>query len=103
MALQYTIARWDKLNVYMLDGNLRIDNNLLENSLHPVYIGRKNYLFAGNYEAAARSVLPYSLFDTCKLHNVNRIKWLTYIFEDINDHKINTIDKLLPQNYDELL
>ena len=103
MALQYTLARWDKLNVYTGDGNLRIDNNLVENSIRPVAIGRKNYLFAGNHEAAQRSGMLYSLFATCKLHNVNPIEWLTYVFENINDHKINKIEKLLPQNYEALL
>ena len=49
MALQYTLARWDKLNVYTMDGKLRIDNNLIENSIRPVAIGRKNYLFTGNH------------------------------------------------------
>jgi transposase len=103
MALQYTLARWDKLNVYTLDGNLRIDNNLVENSIRPVAIGRKNYLFAGNHEAAQRSAMLYSLFATCKLHNVNPIEWLTYVFENINDHKINNIEELLPQNYAALI
>jgi len=103
MALQYTLGRWDKLNVYTLDGNLRIDNNLVENSIRPVAIGRKNYLFAGNHEAAQRSAMLYSLFATCKLHNVNPIQWLTYVFENINDHKINVIEQLLPQNYAALL
>ena len=99
MALQYTLARWDKLKVYTSDGNLRIDNNLVENSIRPVAIGRKNYLFAGNHEAAQRSAMLYSLFATCKLHGVNPIQWLTYVFENINDHKINAIEELLPQNY----
>lgn len=103
MALQYTVARWDKLNVYTQDGNLRIDNNLVENSIRPVAVGRKNYLFAGNHEAAQRSAMLYSLFATCKLHNVNPIEWLTYVFENINDHKINAIEQLLPQNYAALL
>jgi transposase len=103
MALQYTLARWDKLNVYILDGNLKIDNNLVENSIRPVAIGRKNYLFAGNHEAAQRSAMLYSLFATCKLHNVNPIKWLTYVFENINDYKINVIEQLLPQNYAAML
>jgi len=80
IALQYTLARWDKLNVYLQDGNLRIDNNLVENSIRPVAIGRKNYLFAGNHEAARRSAMLYSLFATCKLHHVNPIQWLTYVF-----------------------
>ena len=103
MALQYTLARWDKLNVYTLDGNLRIDNTLVENSIRPVAIGRKNYLFAGNHEAAERSAMLYSLFATCKLHHVNPIQWLTYVFENINDQKINNIEQLLPQNYAALM
>jgi transposase len=103
IALQYTLARWNKLNVYTQDGNLRIDNNLVENSIRPVAIGRKNYLFAGNHQAAERSAMLYSLFATCKLHNVNPIQWLTYVFENINDHKINAIDQLLPQNYEALV
>ena len=103
MALQYTLGRWDKLNVYLRDGNLKIDNNLVENSVRPVAIGRKNYLFAGNHEAAQRSAMLYSLFATCKMHGVNPIEWLTYIFENIHHHKINAIEQLLPQNYDALL
>ena len=54
---------------------------------------------AGNHEAAQRSAMLYSLFATCKLHSVNSIQWLTYVFENINDHKINAIEELLPQNY----
>ena len=103
MALQYTLARWDKLIIYTQDGNLRIDNNLVENSIRPVAIGRKNYMFAGNHEAAQRSAMLYSLFATCKLHNVNPIQWLTYVFENINDHKINAIEQLLPQYYSEMI
>ncbi len=52
IALQYTLAQWVKLKVYTTDGNLRIDNNLVENSIRPVAIGRKNYLFAANHQAA---------------------------------------------------
>ncbi len=59
-ALQYTLARWEKLNVYTQDGNLRIDNNLVENSIRPVAIGRNNYLFSSNHEAAQRSAMLYS-------------------------------------------
>ena len=103
MALQYTLARWDKLTVYTQDGNLKIDNNLVENSIRPVAIGRKNYLFAGNPEAAQRSAVLYSLFATCKLHQVNPIEWLTYVFKNINSHKINVIAQLLPQNYTALI
>ncbi|MBC7510592.1 MAG: transposase domain-containing protein [Ferruginibacter sp.] len=45
----------------------------------------------------------YSLFTTCKLYNVNPIQWLTYVFKNIDYHKINAIDQLLPQNYGALV
>ena len=98
-ALQYTLARWDKLNVYLSDGNLRIDNNLIENSIRPVALGRKNYLFAGSHEAAQRGAMLYSLFATCRLHNLDPQAWLTDVLNKINDTKINCIHELLPQNY----
>lgn len=102
-ALQYSLTRWDRLNVYITDGNLQIDTNLVENSIRPIAIGRKNYLFAGNHDAAQRSAMLYSLFATCKLHEVNPVEWLTYVFENINEHKINNIEALLPQNYKALV
>lgn len=102
-ALHYTLARWERLTVYVTNGNLQIDTNLVENSIRPVAIGRKNYLFAGNHEAAQRSAILYSLFATCKLHDVNPIEWLTYIFDHINEHKIKDIENLLPQNYKALI
>jgi transposase len=98
-ALQYTLARWDKLNVYLQDGYLRIDNNLIENSIRPVALGRKNYLFAGSHEAAQRGAMLYSLFATCRLHNLDPQAWLTDVLRKINDTKINSIKELLPQNY----
>ena len=89
--------------MYAQDGHLRIDNSLVENSIRPVAIGRKNYLFAGNHEVAQRSAMLCSLFATCKLHNGNPTEWVTYVFENVNDHKINAIEQLLPQNYAALV
>lgn len=51
-AMAYTYSRWDALSAYLYDGNLQIDNNLCENALRCVPMGRKNYLFAGSHEAA---------------------------------------------------
>jgi transposase len=98
-ALQYSLSRWDKLCVYTQDGSLRIDNNLVENSIRPVAIGRKNYMFAGSHEAAQNAAMLYSLFATCRLHGINPMEWLADILSKIKDHKINAIEELLPQNY----
>ena len=90
---------WDKLVAYSLHGEVDIDNNLVENSIRPLALGRKNYLFAGSHESAQRSAMFYSLLGTCKLHNINPYVWLTNVYQRIKDHPINRIAELLPQNW----
>jgi transposase len=47
-AIGYTLGQWSKLEKYLCNGRLEIDNNLIENAIRPVALGRKNYLFAGS-------------------------------------------------------
>jgi transposase len=98
-ALGYSIQRWEELMIYTTDGKLNIDNNPVENSIRPVAIGRKNYLFAGSHEAAQRSAMLYSLLSTCRLHGINPFIWLRDILQRIPSHPINKIEELLPQNW----
>ena len=51
-AVTYTFTRWEEMSRYLEDGRLRIDNNLAENAIWPIVLGRKNYLFCGDHEAA---------------------------------------------------
>lgn len=95
-AIAYALKRWDKLLVYTTDGKLEIDNNLVENSIRPVSLGRKNYLFAGSHDAARRSAVFYSLFGSCKINNINPYEWLSDVLERIDDHPINRLEELLP-------
>jgi transposase len=98
-AIAYTLKRWEKLCVYTTDGILQIDNNLVENSIRPVALGRKNYLFAGSHERAQDAAMLYSLFATCRLHNINPEHWLTHLLENINVTPKEQLHLLLPQNY----
>jgi len=98
-ALGYSIERWNELMIYAGDGKLNIDNNPVENSIRPVAIGRKNYLFAGSHEAAQRSAMLYSLLGTCKLHGINPFLWLRDVLNRIPAHHINKIEELLPHNW----
>ena len=75
-AIGYALTRWDKLMQYAQDGILQIDNNLIENQIRPVAVGRKNYLFSGSHESAQRAAIIYSLLGTCKLNNINPQDWL---------------------------
>ena len=102
-ALGYSVQRWPELMMYASDGKLNIDNNPVENSIRPVAIGRKNYLFAGSHEAAGRSGMLYSFLGTCKLNGINPFIWLQDVLRRISNHPINKIEELLPQNWKPLL
>ena len=85
--------------MYATSDILGIDNNLVENSIRGVAIGRKNYLFAGSHAAAQRAAMFYSLLASCKNYNVNPYNWLYDVLNRIADHPINRINELLPQNW----
>ena len=95
-AISYSLTRWDKLMIYASDGRLEIDNNLVENSIRPIAIGRKNYLFAGSHDAAQRAAMIYSLLGTCKLKGIEPFAWLKNVFEVLPDWKFNRLEELLP-------
>jgi transposase len=97
-AFQYSIHLWDSLQNYLYNGELKIDNNLVENCIRPNALGRKNYLFAGSHEGAKRSAMFYTFMATCKLNTVEPLAWLTEVLNKIADHKANKLFELFPQN-----
>lgn len=101
-ALGYSIERWKELMIYATDGKLNIDNNPVENSIRPVAVGRKNYLFAGSHQAAQRSAILYSLLGTCKLQGINPFNWLKEVLQRIPNHPVNKVSDLLPHNWTPL-
>lgn len=98
-ALAYSIERWERLSRYTENGMLNIDNNPVENSIRPVALGRKNYLFAGSHEAAKRSGMLYSLLGTCKMHGIEPYTWLKDVLQRIATHPINKVQELLPHRF----
>lgn len=98
-ALYYAAAHWEKLNVYVHDGSLEIDNNLVENQIRPTVLGKKNYLFAGSHKAAQRAAMFYTLIGNCKLHGVNPAEWLEYVLRNIMSTRYDDVPTLYPQNY----
>lgn len=97
-ALHYSLERFDKLMLYTTNGKLEIDNNLVENTIRPVAIGRKNYLFAGSHNGARRAAMLYSLLGTCKINSINPFEWLQNTLEKIPSHPVNKLELLLPSN-----
>jgi len=95
-AMAYTLNLWPRLIRYVEKGQFQIDNNLIENSIRPVALGRKNYLFAGSHNAAQQAAIIYSLLATCKINQVEPFSWLKHTLEVIPDYPANQLDKLLP-------
>lgn len=102
-AFEYCSNRWTSLQNYLKNGMLEIDSNLVENAIRPLALGRKNYLFAGSHESAQNIAMFYSFFATCKNHNIDPQKWLTYVIKNINDTKTSELKDLLPQFIDKNL
>ena len=98
-AFAYALNRWEQLMVYLQDGTLEIDNNLVENAIRPIAIGRKNYLFAGSHEGAKRAAAFYSFFAMCKANDVNPTEWLQYVLDNLPDANIQNLDQFLPRNF----
>ena len=102
-AFDYCANRWVSLQNYLSNGMLEIDSNLVENSIRPLALGRKNYLFAGSHDAAKDIAMFYSFFASCAKNNIDPQKWLTYVIQNINDTKTSVLKNLLPQFIDKNL
>jgi len=101
-ALTYTYLLFHRLSRYHLDGRYKIDNNLVENSIRPLALGRKNYMFCGNHDAAENAAIMYSLLGCCAALDVNPREWLTDVLTRIpnynNNYSLDLAD-LLPHNW----
>ncbi len=100
-AISYTYRILKKLSLYVTDGRYRIDDNMVENSIRPLAIGRKNYLFCGDDDAAQRAAVVYSLLATCRAHGINERDWLEDILRRMPEYELGRKDcsDLLPGNW----
>ena len=94
-AITYAYTRWDNMMRYLDDGRLLLDNNLAENEIRPVTLGRKNYLFCGNHEAAQNMAVVCSLLATCKNHDVNPRLYLNDVISQMPYHTKASYEELL--------
>jgi transposase len=96
-ALAYSLKLWKRLIRYIDDGRWEIDNNGVENSIRPVALGRKNYMFSGSHDGARYAAMMYSFLGTCKINNVEPFSWLRDVLIKIPDYSIQKLEELLPK------
>ena len=100
-AIEYTYSLLPRLSRYVNDGRINIDNNLIENAIRPLALGRKNYLFCGNDASAYRAAIVYSLISTCKAVDVDPRTWMEDVLRKIPYYRRDQRDlaELLPFNW----
>jgi hypothetical protein len=96
-ALRYTIKRREALTRFVTDGRLEADNNIAENAMRKIALGRRNYLFAGSDSGGERAASIYTLVMTARLNGLNPEAYLKEVLTKIAEgHTINRIDELMP-------
>ena len=98
-ALLYAKNELPNLMAYLEDGRIEIDNNLIENAIRPLALGRKNYMFAGSHQGAQRAAMMYAFFGTCKALDINPWEWLKDVLQRIPQYPVNQLRNLLPNNW----
>jgi hypothetical protein len=99
-AIRYALSRWDGLTRFVDDGRIEIDSNVVERSIRPIALNRKNALFAGSDGGAEHWAVIASLIETCKLNSVDPHAYLSdTLTKIVNGHPNSRIDELLPWAY----
>ena len=79
-AIDHALNQWPSLHVFLEDGRLEIDNNLIENAIRPTAIGKKNWLFIGDAQAGERSAIIYTLIECCRRRGLDPFAYLRDVF-----------------------
>lgn len=99
-AIRYALSRWQGLCLFLDDGRIEIDNNVVERTIRPLALTRKNALFAGSDGGAEHWAVIASLIETCKLIGVEPLHYLAGVITRIVDgHPQSQLDELLPWAY----
>ncbi len=102
-AAGYAVNHWTALTRFLENGRISLDNNLTEQQLRDIALGRKNYLFAGSHDAARRAAALYSLLRTCAQYSVPPLLYLTDVLRTLAaGWPPRRLDELLPDRWQAL-
>jgi transposase len=98
-ALSYALNQWEKekLSVFLRDGRVQIDSNLVENTIRPSAIGKRNWLFMGDAQSGARAATFYTLIGNCHREGIEATAYLTDVFTRLPTETNRTVHRLTPK------
>ena len=96
-AIDYALGQWRTLEVYLDDGRVEIDNNLVENAIRPTAIGKKNWLFIGDADAGERSAIIYTIIESCRRRGLDPYAYLREVLTRLPHMTNRQIPEVTPQ------
>ena len=97
IAIDYALGQWRTLEIYLADGRVEIDNNLVENAIRPTAIGKKNWLFIGEADAGQRSAIVYTLIECCRRRGLNPFAYLRDVLTRLPNMTNRQIHEVTPE------
>ena len=102
-AIDYALGQWPALGVYLGDGRVEICNNLIENSIRPTAIGKKNWLFIGDADAGQRGAILYTLIENCRRCGIDPYAYLRDVLTKLPTLTNWQIKDVTPEAYAKAL
>jgi transposase len=96
-AIEYALGQWRTLEVYLTNGRVEIDNNLVENAIRPTALGKKNWLFIGDAEAGERSAIIYTVIESCRRRGLDPYAYLKEVLTRLPHMTNQQIPEVTPQ------
>jgi transposase len=96
-AIDYALSQWPSLLLFLEDGRLEIDNNLLENAIRPTAVGKKNWLFIGQAQAGERSAIIYTIIECCRRRGLDPFAYLRDVFTRLPSMTNWQVKELTPE------
>ena len=100
-AIQYALTQWDALTLFLTHAHVMLDNNLIENQMRPIALGRKNWLFAGSHDGAMRAAIFFSLINSCRMNSVNTWEYFTDVLPRLASVASEDLPRLLPHAWQD--
>jgi transposase len=95
-AVGYVLNQWGPLTAFTQDPAIRLDNNLAEQQMKRIAMGRKAFLFVGNERGGATAAILSSLTSTCQRHNIDPERYLTQLLANLPSTPLSQLDQWLP-------
>ena len=95
-AIGYVLNQWQPLTVFTTDGAVPIHNNLAEQQMKRIALGRKNYLFVGSERGGATAAILSSITSTCRRHEIDPQRYLTQLLANLPATPLSQLEQWLP-------